>query len=270
MGNTLNSIMFQPPQPSSYGKNTPGTRLVPSGQDQISVFAHESGGPSDDRVMIFFSHGNAEDLGQLIPSLIEISTLLAVHVPNVVVAYDYPGYGQSTGMPSERTVFRAVMAVYEYAAKEFGIPPERTVVWGRSLGSGPTCYIAHRMNHQEKKPFAAVLLLSPLLSVFRVGLRSVNAWRIPFDQFCNYERAREGFGEATQVFVIHGERDEVVPFMHGKTINDIIPMELRHPPLYVPKAGHNDIEYRLSRMYPGSNSGLPTHVVQFVRKVFRC
>jgi len=221
-------------------------------------------------ILVFYSHGNAEDLGGLEVFLRKLSRAIAI--PNYCVAYDYCGYGQSTGSPSETVLFQNAEDVLTAMMTELNIPANRVVVWGRSLGSGPTCHLAHWANHKMKKPFAGVVLLSPLLSAFRVGLRSTSYWRLPFDQFCNYERVRNGFGDKTKIFVIHGKEDNVVPFSHGKTINDCIRDTNRYPPLFVEGAGHNDIEYMIwndkSLRVKFGQKELTAHVAAFIEYCF--
>ena len=274
MGNLLNSIIFPHPPPSYAPGTQPDLRFVKSGADDIAVVAIKSHAvfPSDP-VLVFYSHGNAEDVGECYPMLMEFSQLLGKRIPNVVVGYDYSGYGRSTGAPSESVVFRNAHDALLHMMNEFNVPPSRVIVWGRSLGSGPTCYLAEKANNGDRKPFAGVVLCSPLMSIFRVGLNSIRSYSLPLDQFCNYERLKRGFGDQTPIFVIHGEMDEVVPFAQGKKLFDTIPEHLRHPSLFVPRAGHNDVEYKLAQNLGashrrGQNPLLP-FVVEFVATCMR-
>jgi len=274
MGNSLDSIIFQPPRPSTYIPEdlAESIRFAQSGSDRLAYLVRRT--RQAPLVLVFYSHGNAEDLGGVDRMIAELSSDLgALGLPNAVVAYDYSGYGQSSGRPSEATVFRNAEDVLRGAMEEFKLPPERVVVWGRSLGSGPTCYLAHRQAKRSQRPFAGVVLQSPLLSVFRVGLNSTSYYRWPLDQFCNYERVRDGLGDDTKVFVIHGTVDQVVPFSHGKTICECIPEHNRHPPLFVKGAGHNDVEWRLHRHGPDgtghhANKDLNRFVAEFIHSVF--
>ena len=270
MGNMLNEIVFQPPRPSSYGDSLHGIQKINSQGETIALTIHKSHQHASDPILVVVSHGNAEDLGQINSSLRAFSALLGQSTPNIVVGYDYCGYGRSTGLPSELKVFGNALDAMTFAMKEFNIPANRVVVWGRSLGSGPTCYLAHYFNHVLKQPFMGIVLQSPLLSAFRVGLRSTSSWKLPFDQFCNYERVKKGLGDDTRIFVIHGMQDEVVPFAHGKTIYETIPEKNRHPPLFVPDAGHNDVEFQVSRMQTILlYSSLEAHIVAFIASMIR-
>lgn len=57
-----------------------------------------------------------------------------------VVAYDYSGYGASTGKPSEPNVYADISAVYEHL-RAGGLDTERhLVLYGQSVGSAPTLW----------------------------------------------------------------------------------------------------------------------------------
>lgn len=44
------------------------------------------------------------------------------------------------------------------------------------------------------------------------------------------------------IFVIHGTRDEIVPFWNGEELFLAAPIQWRACPYWVEKAGHNDVE----------------------------
>jgi hypothetical protein len=60
---------------------------------------------------------------------------------------------------------------------------------------------------------------------------------LPFDKFPNLDRV--GNIECP-IFIIHGRRDEIVPFRHAEALH----ARSRHqyPPYYVEGAGHNNVE----------------------------
>lgn len=82
---------------------------------------------------------------------------------------------------------------------------------------------------------AGVILHSPLMSALRVvfNLR----WTLFFDKFPNIDRV--GNIEAP-VFIIHGRRDEIVPFYHAEELYE--KSKFKYPPYYVEGAGHNNVE----------------------------
>lgn len=62
---------------------------------------------------------------------------------------------------------------------------------------------------------------------------------MPYDLFPNIDRIKNTH---CPVFVIHGIKDEVVPFWHGEELFIATPVKMRAKPLWVENAGHNDLE----------------------------
>lgn len=115
---------------------------------------------------------------------------------------------------------------------------------GRSLGSGPTCYMA-MPKHDHGSNVVGVILQSPLMSAIRVVMKCY--FTLPFDIFPNIDRVGK-FQVPT--FVVHGQLDQVISWEHGKQIYDSLPdkvddQPLKHPdPWWIDDSGHNDIEYK--------------------------
>lgn len=179
--------------------------------------------PNDSaRFTVWFFHGNAEDLGDIEPFLRMLRDL-----GFSVFAFDYPGYGLSSGKPSEGALNAAARAAGKFLRDELNVGPGQTILFGRSLGGGPALQMA--VEHR----YAGVVLQSAFTSVFRVMTR----WRLlPSDLFEN-ERKLPRVG--SPVLVIHGRRDEVIPFHHGEAL-----FAAAQPPkrsLFIANAGHNDL-----------------------------
>ncbi len=174
--------------------------------------------------LLLFSHGNGEDLEAILPML---KTFQARGVS--IIAYDYPGYGSSSGAPSERSVYAAVDAVYEHATTHLGFPPERVLLYGRSLGSGPSCWIA------ERYPVGGLILEGAFASTFRV---MTHVKLLPWDIFDNLARMPH---IECPVLILHGKQDQVIPFSHAEKLWRNIPGERER--LWLDQAGHTDVAY---------------------------
>lgn len=213
-------LLFQPPAPSYTGSLVPFTP-VHVGHDE-SVAVQYLPNPEAEFTLLF-SHGNAEDLGYLQPILEEM------HAAGfAVVAYDYRGYGRSSpGRPTVRKATEDARAVYRYVTTDLGVPSDRLILHGRSLGSGPTLDLATR--HDA----AGVILESAFVSVIRVITR---VRLLPFDYFSNLDRVRR---LRQPLLVIHGSRDAVIPPWHGRRLFDAAP-EPKWA-VWVEHAGHNDL-----------------------------
>ncbi|XP_068647239.1 uncharacterized protein [Aristolochia californica] len=141
------------------------------------------------RFTLLYSHGNAADLGQMQELFVELRTHLRVNI----MSYDYSGYGASTGKPSELNTYYDIEAVYNCLKKEYGIRQEDVILYGQSVGSGPTLHLASRLQRLR-----AVVLHSAILSGIRVLYPvKMTFW---FDIYKNIDKIRN---VSSPVLVIH-------------------------------------------------------------------
>jgi pimeloyl-ACP methyl ester carboxylesterase len=193
------------------------------------------------KITLLYSHGNAEDLGMMYRRMKDMARVLGVNV----LAYDYSGYGlsQPPCEPSERMCYRNIDAAYNYLIRVMKIPHSRIILYGRSLGSGPSCYLAKR-TADEGKSVAGLILHSPFLSIYRIVLDVKSGF--VGDIFQSYTRAKS---IKCPVLMIHGEKDQVVPFWHSDELLRLFKPEYRAKPFFVKGMGHNNIEIRLRQEY---------------------
>ena len=107
---------------------------------------------------LLFSHGNATDLGCMRPHLVDLSEQLCVNI----MAYDYSGYGLSSGLPTAANCNADIAAVYRHLRTVHPTACHRIILYGQSLGSGPTLYLASR------DCVSGIIIHSGLLSCVRV------------------------------------------------------------------------------------------------------
>lgn len=175
---------------------------------------------------ILYSHGNAEDVGLSLPYLDRMSECCQANV----LAYEYCGYGLSEGEPSEDNCYLSIDAAYEYLKGK--VDPKNIIAFGRSLGSGPTVDLVSR--HPEIK---AMVLQSPLESGARAIFGKTVSWvGYRLDIFKNYEKMPRVH---CPVFIMHGTKDEVVPFHNGQAIYEMC--EQAADPFWVQGKGHNNM-----------------------------
>ena len=214
-----NDIIF-PKVPPSYRDGPDTFKLKTSEGASITSMYLEA--PGSNRLLLY-SHGNGEDIGMVYQSLERfqeegISVLL----------YDYPGYGTSSHKPTETGVYAAAEAVYTYATQTLNFTPEQIVLYGYSLGSGPSCWLA------EQYPIRRLILEGAFSSAFRV-LSGVKL--LPWDRFDNLSR----FSTIDcPILMIHGTRDRIVPFSHAKRNWKFLSGDKQK--LWVEGAGHLDLQ----------------------------
>ncbi|PPS13569.1 hypothetical protein GOBAR_AA07000 [Gossypium barbadense] len=144
--------------------------------------------------------------------------------------YDYSGYGQSTGKPTECNTYADIDAAYKCLKEEYGVKDEQLILYGQSVGSGPTVDLASRLPNLR-----GVVLHSPILSGMRVLYPVKRTYW--FDIYKNIDK----IGAVNcQVLVIHGTADEVVDCSHGKQLWELC--KNKYDPLWVNGGGHCNLE----------------------------
>ena len=212
-------MIFQPPR-SSYRVGELPIVMVPTDGGSIATLHLPNPRAA---VTVLYAHGNAEDLGHAAPLLEELR-----RAGFAVLAFDYRGYGASTGgPPSTEGATRDMEAVYQHAVRTLRVAPSRIVLYGRSVGSGPATELAARV------PVGGLVLESAFVSTFRV-LTKVPL--LPFDRFPNLRHLRQ---VRCPVLIIHGTEDEVIPVSHGRRLYEVAaePKEA----LWIEGAHHNDV-----------------------------
>ncbi|XP_034909105.1 uncharacterized protein [Populus alba] len=146
------------------------------------------------------------------------------------VLYDYSGYGQSSGKPSEQNTYADIEAAYKCLEESYGAKQENIILYGQSVGSGPTVDLAARLPRLK-----AVVLHSPILSGLRV-MYSVKRtyW---FDIYKNIDKIPL---VKCPVLVIHGTADEVVDCSHGKQLWELC--QEKYEPLWLKGGNHCNLE----------------------------
>lgn len=219
--------MIFPAPPASYEDDETILKLPASDGEQISAYYLEV---EKSETLLLYSHGNGEDIGQLRDYL-----TLFQRQGISVLTYDYPGYGTSTGKPTEAGCYAAIEAAYKYATETLGYTSEQIVLYGRSLGGGPTTWLA------EKSPVDAIILDGTYTSTFRV-LTEVKL--LPWDRFDNYARLPK---IEHPVLLIHGTADQTIPFSHAKKNWEVIKGSKYR--LFVDGASHNNLIEIAGREY---------------------
>lgn len=221
-------VIFQPPRPSYSRATLPVTHVAVARAESVAVLHLPLAGA---RYTILYSHGNAEDLGHVAPLLEGLRDL-----GFAVIGYDYRGYGLSApGRPTVRKAVEDAEAVYRHAVDDLRIPPDRIILYGSSVGSGPSFELA--VAHDP----AGMILQGAFTSTYRVVTRVA---LFPFDRFRNLTRLRD---VRCPMLVIHGTRDFVVPASHGRRL--FAAAAVPKQALWVEDAGHNDLVHVAGRRY---------------------
>ncbi len=235
-------IVFQPPGPPY--EEVEAERVEYAAADGQQLFAYvvgrrkEGGGvsaadslpPASSFLLVF--HGNAEIAGWSLPWALEVARRTGA----TVLLAEYRGYAGLPGRPTYAGSKLDARAAYEYARKTLGATPERTAIYGHSLGSAVGVELAG-----EIKP-RALLLEAPFTSAramaARLGVPGIlPLWRAI--SRVHYDTRTRVADLDVPVWVVHGERDMVTPVHMGREVFEAA--RRKGELLVLDGVGHNDV-----------------------------
>lgn len=161
-----------------------------------------------------------------------------------VLIFDYRGYGDNLGEPTEAGLARDARAAWRFATETKKIESRRIVLFGESLGGGVAVGLASELS-QKKDPPAGVILRSTFNSLTDAG-----AYHFPwlpvrwllFDRFSSEQRIRD---VTCPLLQFHGRRDTIIPLQLGKKLFAAAPEKsasgIAKQFVELPKADHNDV-----------------------------
>ena len=197
------------------------------------------------------------------------------------------------GEPSEDHCFSDIKAAYKFLRYHLKIPAQNIVLYGRSLGSGPSCYLASESairsqnvlnksildkddedewdNYGESRqddgdighthtqsgakkghtddeifetPVGGLILHAPFLSVYRIVVDT--GCTVPGDKFPNVDFMPN---VDSPTVMVHGTKDQIVPFYHSQKLYDTLQYESRTRPLFIEGMGHNNVHSIVRPMF---------------------
>ncbi|XP_009114908.1 uncharacterized protein LOC103840180 isoform X2 [Brassica rapa] len=132
--------------------------------------------------------------------------------------------------PSEYDTYADIEAVYECLQTEYGVGQEDLILYGQSVGSGPTLHLASKLPRLR-----GVVLHSGILSGLRV------LCHVKFKFCCDiYPNVKKIKKVKCPVLVIHGTEDDVVNWLHGNRLWKMA--KEPYEPLWIKGGGHCNLE----------------------------
>jgi len=161
--------------------------------------------PVEDAVgVVLFCHGNAGNISQRIDSFklfakLKLSSFI----------FDYRGYGYSEGYPTEEGTYLDAEGAWDYMVNELKIPPEKILVFGRSLGGGIATYIA--MNHNPRALIIESSFMSAKVMAGQIFPFAPRSLLLRF-KYNSIDRMKDIH---CPTLIIHSQEDAVIPYSHG-------------------------------------------------------
>lgn len=218
------ALMFPaPPTPAAGAPRGVAAVMLPIAGATIEAWLlRPAPGAATPAPVVIFTHGN----GELIDFWAgEFEEWRAAGF--AVLLVEYPGYGRSTGSPTEQSVTDGVLAAYDWVTRVPGIDAARIVAYGRSLGGGAACALV------AKRPVAALVLESTWTSSAALAPRMLLPGALVRDRFDNVAALR---GFTGPMLVMHGDHDTTIPTSLGRQLAASVPGAR----LELLPCGHND------------------------------
>lgn len=204
---TVHKMAFHPDRSSSIPSDE-----LPDHIEEITL--HTSDGkrlpsyystvPESKKVVLYF-HGNAGNISKRLPTIHEF------HKMGInCLCMGYRGYGKSTGIPTEKGIYRDGEAALQYLYQR-GFTNNDIFLYGRSLGTTVACELG------KQKQFAGIILVTPLssgrdfLKVARLGWLGITIG----DHFASKEKVKEF---TSPLLLIHGTADTMIPYHMGEKV----------------------------------------------------
>jgi fermentation-respiration switch protein FrsA (DUF1100 family) len=147
------------------------------------------------------------------------------------------------GPPSEKHCYADIEAAYDFLRNTLRVPATNIVLYGRSLGSGPSCHLAAGKS-QLKEPVGGVILHAPFLSVFRIVLDS--GCTLIGDKFPNIDLVPM---IESPILFVHGTADQIVPVYHSQQLHSAVQKNCRVEPLFIDGMTHNNVHVAVRQLF---------------------
>lgn len=189
--------------------------------------------PGRTDVTILWFHGNASNLSH--PGRVEFIRLMHDRLGVGFFIFDYRGYGQSSGKPSEEGLYQDARDALAYLHSRDDVNPDRIVYYGRSLGGAVASHLA-----TEAAPYR--LILESCFTSTPDMARELYPF-LPLGPllYTRYSNRKHLVSVHVPVLIIHGDRDRTVPPQHADKLHAIANEPKQ---LYIVRgADHNDVHY---------------------------
>lgn len=187
------------------------------------------------RRVVMFSHGSGKNISHYLDD-----AAIYRELGCSVLLYDYGGYGQSGGEPSEARCCADARAMWNHLTGPLGVPPERILLIGASMGGGVTADLATVVTP------GAIMLECTFTSVPDVFADTYGWVPIHWISRINYKNIEKVGKYQRPVLVAHSRDDTVVPFAHAERLYE----KITAPKMFLElRGGHGGCKFESKDAY---------------------
>jgi hypothetical protein len=207
--------------------------------DKSSTPRDGTANPKTGKPVVLYFCGNAGHRGYRID---EFSLLLDAGAD--VVCFDYRGYGDNLGSPSEETLASDARKIWDFLVDERHVEPGSIVICGESLGGGVATRLAAELCACNTPPAGLVLrsTFSRLTDAAAIHFPWLPVRWLLVDRFSSVERIPQ---VTCPILILHGLRDTIVPYELGRKLFDAAPEKSAAGAakrfVDLPNSDHNDV-----------------------------
>ncbi|HTU21126.1 MAG TPA: alpha/beta hydrolase [Gemmataceae bacterium] len=157
---------------------------------------------------LLYCHGNAGNLSHRGEGLRRWRDLVQL----AVLIFDYPGYGHSSGVPTEAGCYAAADTAFDWLNRVQKVPGERVLLYGGSLGGAVATDLAVRRPHRGLVLVSTFTSVADMANLRFPWLPARWLLRNRFDNLGKIAACHQ------PVFLAHGTADTVVPYTMGERL----------------------------------------------------
>ena len=172
--------------------------------------------PRSQSKTVLYLHGNDDNVSRCVSEITPLRDL-----GHSIFLVDYRGFGESDGrIPSETTVYEDAEAAWRYLVEDRGVAPSELYIYGHSLGGAIAIELARR--HPEA---AGLVVESSFTSIVDMAQLDRRFRALPVKRFLNqrFESDTKIAGVKMPVLILHGDRDDTVPYWMGEKLFKLAP-----------------------------------------------
>ena len=169
--------------------------------------------------LFFFAHGNGGDISSRV---LHSPTIKYLMKHGSVLLFDYRGYGNSTGTPTEQGLRDDTLAMWNYTINTLNWNPNNVVLFGESLGCSLVSYLGSHLILANKEMPRGIIMMSGFYSLkktvstmFGYLISLLLVYEFDNNKYLGLIKEKN---PDYPVLILHSKKDDLLSFDHAVTL----------------------------------------------------